>query len=49
MSEVSSKPGEIADALSLLSSTAKKRERKKERRSRRMQALNQRGLRMLVL
>ena len=39
----------MAAALSLLSSTAKKRERKNERRSRRMRALNHNGLRMFVL
>ena len=44
-----SRPGEMAEALSLLSSTARKRERKKETRRRRMQRLNQRGLRMFVL
>ena len=37
-----SRPREMAEALSLLSSTAKKREMKKEKRRRRMQALNQR-------
>ena len=37
-----SRPGEMAEALSLLSSTARKRERKKETRRRRMQRLNQR-------